>query len=139
MGERARVHTVVQAHAIYFSKSQTYLFSKKEKKDKANRRHKKIRRKPASWARDKKYYSDGIQEEGGMVRGEDEEAESEGGAEQASQGQPVDGFPRTVTISTSESSVLIWTGRPSATAVDRSRVNNVHHTRFQIRFSTLLS
>lgn len=43
------------------------------------------------------------------------------------------------TISTSESSVLIWTGRPKATATERSRVNNVHQIRFQRRLSGRLS
>jgi hypothetical protein len=43
------------------------------------------------------------------------------------------------TISTSESSVLIETGRPRATATERSLVNKVHHTLFQSRLSGRLS
>lgn len=43
------------------------------------------------------------------------------------------------TISTSESSVLMCTGRPNATATDRSRVNNVHQIRFHKRLSGRLS
>lgn len=43
------------------------------------------------------------------------------------------------TISTSESSILMETGRPRATATDRSRVKSVHQMRFQSRLSALLS
>lgn len=43
------------------------------------------------------------------------------------------------TISTSESSMLMETGRPSATATDRSRVKSVHQMRFQSLLSALLS
>ena len=42
-------------------------------------------------------------------------------------------------ISTSESSIFMQHGRPSATATDRSRVNSVHHIRFQSRLSARLS
>ena len=44
-----------------------------------------------------------------------------------------------VNISTSESSRLMWHGRPRATATDRSRVKRVHQIRFHSRLSDLLS